>query len=442
MTNPLFNLAAKRKAGLLSGIPSFCCSNRFVIEAIFEQSKRFDDKVLIEATSNQVNQFGGYIGMKPADFRDYIYGIADKVGYDKSNIILGGDHLGPQPWQDLPESTAIEYSKELVRQCVLAGFTKIHLDTSMRVADDDRNLPLSNQTIAHRGAILMKTCEETFTELKNRQPDAVHPVFIIGSEVPIPGGAQQEEKMHVTSQEDFASTIEAYKKEFAQFGIADLFKYVIAVVVQPGVEFGDGDVHKYNRMDAYPLTQKLKEYPNLVFEGHSTDYQSAHSLREMVEDGIAILKVGPALTFAARRGLFALAKMEDELIDDADSRSHFIQVLDDVMVENPKDWKKYYHGTDKEIALARKYSYSDRCRYYMGDARVQKAIATLINNLKDVDIPMGMLEQYMPIQFIKVRDGRLAKTPEALVKDCVLVVIEDYNYATKHNYMISSIFNN
>jgi D-tagatose-1,6-bisphosphate aldolase subunit GatZ/KbaZ len=73
MTNPLFNLAAKRKAGLLSGIPSFCCSNRFVIEAIFEQSKRFDDKVLIEATSNQVNQFGGYIGMKPADFRDYIY---------------------------------------------------------------------------------------------------------------------------------------------------------------------------------------------------------------------------------------------------------------------------------------------------------------------------------------------------------------------------------
>jgi D-tagatose-1,6-bisphosphate aldolase subunit GatZ/KbaZ len=190
------------------------------------------------------------------------------------------------------------------------------------------------------------------------------------------------------------------------------------------------------------LTQKLKEYPNLVFEGHSTDYQSAHSLREMVEDGIAILKVGPALTFAARRGLFALAKMEDELIDDADSRSHFIQVLDDVMVENPKDWKKYYHGTDKEIALARKYSYSDRCRYYMGDARVQKAIATLINNLKDVDIPMGMLEQYMPIQFIKVRDGRLAKTPEALVKDCVLVVIEDYNYATKHNYMISSIFNN
>jgi len=442
MINPLFNLAKKRQAGLLSGIPSFCCSNRFVIEAIFEQSKRFDDKVLIEATSNQVNQFGGYIGMKPADFRDYIYRIADKVGYNKSNIILGGDHLGPQPWQNLPESTAIEYSKELVRQCVLAGFTKIHLDTSMRVADDDRNMPLSNQTIAHRGAILMKTCEEAFTELCQQQPDAVHPVFIIGSEVPIPGGAQQEEKMHVTSQEDFADTIEAYKKEFEQFGIADLFKYVIAVVVQPGVEFGDGDVHKYNRMDAYSLTQKLKEYPDLVFEGHSTDYQSAHNLREMVEDGIAILKVGPALTFAARRGLFALAKMEDELIDDATSRSHFIQVLDDVMVENPKDWKKYYHGTDKEIALARKYSYSDRCRYYMGDARVQKAIDTLMNNLKGVDIPMGMLEQYMPIQFIKVRDGKLAKTPEVLVKDCVLVVIEDYNYATKHNYMISSIFNN
>lgn len=442
MTNPLFNLARRRQNGLLAGIPSFCCSNRFAIEAILEQSKRFDDKVLIEATSNQVNQFGGYIGMKPADFRNYIYQIADDMGYDKNNIILGGDHLGPQPWQHLPESTAMEYSQELVRQFVLAGFTKIHLDTSMRVADDDRNQPLSNLTIARRGAILMKTCEQAFLEYQSCHPDAVHPVFIIGSEVPIPGGAQEEEKMHVTSPDDFVATIESYKYAFAQNGISDLFKYVIAVVVQPGVEFGDGEVHRYNRMDAFGLTEKLREYPDLLFEGHSTDYQSAQSLRQMVEDGIAILKVGPALTFAVRRGLFALAKMEDELIEDASSRSHFIQVLDDVMVENPKDWKKYYHGSEKYIALARKYSYSDRCRYYMGDTRVQKAIHTLLENLNAVDIPMGMLEQYMPIQFVKVRDGKLSKHPAALVRDCVLVVIEDYNYATKHNYMISSIFNN
>ena len=375
MTHPLFNLARRRQNGLIAGIPSFCCSNRFAIEAILEQSKRFDDKVLIEATSNQVNQFGGYIGMKPADFRNYIYQIADDMGYDKNNP---------------------DYS----------------------------------------------TIKAEFLEYQSCHPDAVHPVFIIGSEVPIPGGAQEEEKMHVTSPDDFVATIESYKYAFAQNGISDLFKYVIAVVVQPGVEFGDGEVHRYNRMDAFGLTEKLREYPDLLFEGHSTDYQSAQSLRQMVEDGIAILKVGPALTFAVRRGLFALAKMEDELIEDASSRSHFIQVLDDVMVENPKDWKKYYHGSEKYIALARKYSYSDRCRYYMGDTRVQKAIHTLLENLNAVDIPMGMLEQYMPIQFVKVRDGKLSKHPAALVRDCVLVVIEDYNYATKHNYMISSIFNN
>ena len=262
MLNPLIKLAQRRQQGLPAGIPSFCCSNRFVIESIFEQSKRFEDKVLIEATSNQVNQFGGYIGMKPADFRDYIYHIADEVGYDKANIILGGDHLGPQPWQNLPEKTAIEYSKELVRQCVLPGFTKIHLDTSMRVADDDRTVPLSNNTIAHRGAILMKVCEDAFLELQKQNPDAVHPVFIIGSEVPIPGGAQEEEGMHITSPDDFAATIDAYKTEFEKLGILELFKYVIAVVVQPGVEFGDGEVHKYNRIDAFPLTEKLKEYPN------------------------------------------------------------------------------------------------------------------------------------------------------------------------------------
>ena len=87
----------------------------------------------------------------------------------------------------------------------------------------------------------------------------------------------------------------------------------------------------------------------------------------MVEDGIAIIKVGPALTFAMREALFALAHIEDELIDDPEKRSNFIKVLDEVMVENPKSWKKYYFGSEKDVALDRKYSFSDRCRYLPED---------------------------------------------------------------------------
>lgn len=438
--NPLFGLVTKRQNGIFTGIPSFCSANKIVIEAILDQSKRFDDKVVIEATSNQVNQFGGYFHMTPFDFRDYVYKIAESINYDKSNIILGGDHLGPQPWQNLPEKEAMENSMELVRQTVMAGYLKIHLDTSMRVGDDDVNIPLSDDTIARRGAILMKVAEDAYQELLKNNPDAIHPVFVVGSEVPIPGGAQDEEKMKITKPSDFENTIIAYKRQFDKYDIADLWKYVIAVVVQPGVEFAEADIHKYNRLDSFKLCQKLKEYPDLVFEGHSTDFQSPEALKQMVEDGIAIIKVGPALTFAVREALFALSFMERELIEDDTKRAHFIEILEDVMLENPKDWKNYYKGTLKEQYFSRKYSYSDRCRYYFTQPRVEAAIEKLLNNMSMVDIPLGMLMQYMPMQYMKVRDGKLEKTPRELVKDSVVNIVEDYNYAVKRNYMVGSLF--
>jgi len=438
-TNPLFALVEKRKNGIFTGIPSFCSANKLVIEAILDQSKRFDDKVVIEATSNQVNQFGGYFHMTSAEFRDYVYGIADGIGYDKSNIILGGDHLGPQPWQNLPEAEAMANSKELIRQSVVAGFLKIHLDTSMRLGDDDPNVPLTDETIARRGAELMQVAEAAFQTRLAEDPDAVHPVFVVGSEVPIPGGAQSQEGLEITRPENFEHTLLAYRAAFDKLGIGGLLKYVIAVVVQPGVEFGESDIHKYSRYEARHLCDKLKGYPDIVFEGHSTDYQPPESLKEMVEDGIAIIKVGPALTFAVREALFALSYIERELIDDDSERAHFVEALEKAMMADPKDWRKYYKGTEKEQAISRKYSYSDRCRYYLCEPEVEAAIQKLFANLDALDIPMGMLKQYLPYQYIRVRDGRVQKKARELVKDNVVMIVEDYNYAVKRNYMVGSV---
>lgn len=441
MKNPLLNMVEKRQNGIHCGIPSFCSANRIVIEAVLEQAKRFDDCVLIEATSNQVNQFGGYIGMVPVEFKRYVYKIADKIKFDRSKIILGGDHLGPQPWQDLPEKEAMKNAKELVRRCVLAGYTKIHLDTSMRVADDDTSVRLSDDIIARRGAELLEVAEKAYQELLKKDKDAVHPVFVIGSEVPIPGGAKNDTgELEITTPEDFENTLLAYKKAFKQKNLEELWKYVIAVVVQPGVEFGDSEIVTYDRFKAHKLCMKLRQFPDIVFEGHSTDYQAPDKLREMVEDGIAIIKVGPALTFAVREALFALSMIEDELITDETKRSHFIDVLEDVMLENPKNWKKYYSGNELELHLARKYSFSDRCRYYFSDERVENATKILFKNLNRVKIPAHMIHQYMPLQYVKVRDGIIKPTPEELTKASVVAVVEDYNYAVKHNYMISSIF--
>lgn len=433
MKNPLASMIDKRAAGIHAGIPSYCTANELAIEAILGQALRFDSPVLIEGTANQINQFGGYTGMRPADFRDYVYTIAGRTRFDRERIILGGDHMGPLVWANLPASEAMANSRELLRQCVLAGFTKIHLDTSMKLADDPKNERLSDEVIAERGAELLEVCEEAYQELLAAKPGAMRPVYVIGSEVPIPGGAQEEDAgLQVTSVRDFEATLAAYRAKFEEHGIADRWEDVVAVVVQPGVEFGDKDIHPYYRQAARELCTALKNHPGIVFEGHSTDYQPAEKLREMVEDGIAILKVGPALTFKLREGLFALSMIERELVAEGD-RANFIETLERVMLANPSNWQKHYHGTDEEKRIARKYSYSDRCRYYFSQPELQASIAKLFANIDSVEIPAGLMSQFMPVQYRKVVDGRLVAKARNLAKDYVVECANDYNYAVNSN---------
>ena len=100
----------------------------------------------------------------------------------------------------------------------------------------------------------------------------------------------------------------------------------------------------------------------------------------MVEDGIAILKVGPALTFKLREGLFALSMIERELVAE-ERRANFIETLERVMLDKPANWQKHYHGTDEDKRIARKYSYSDRCRYYFSLPEIKSAINKLLANI-------------------------------------------------------------
>ena len=436
MKNPLLAMLERRNEGIKIGIPSYCTANDLVIEAILEQAKRFDEHVLIEGTANQINQFGGYTGMTPENFRDYVYEIADRVNFEHEKIILGADHFGPLVWSDLPADEAMKNSKELVRLAVLAGFTKIHLDTSMKLGGDSLNERLSDEVIAERGVTLLEECEKAYQELLKINPNAMRPVYIIGSEVPIPGGTQEEDAgLQVTSVKDFEATIATYKQKFEAHGISERWQDVIAIVVQPGVEFGDKDIHVYDRYAARDLCNALKSHSNLMFEGHSTDYQPAENLREMVEDGVGILKVGPALTFALREGLFALSMIERELIPE-EKRANFIDVLERVMLENPKNCQKHYHGSDEDKRIARKYSYSDRCRYYFSLPEIKSTIQKLFANIDSVEVPAGMLRQFMPRQYKLIRDGLLPMKAAALAKDSVVECVEDYNYAVKVNYKL------
>lgn len=432
MQNALTKIVTIQKSGKAVGIYSACSANSFVIEAVLKKGLEDNSCVLIESTANQCDQFGGYTGMEPIDFKNYVYEIADKLGFDKNKIFLGGDHLGPLTWTSLNEKEAMANSEVLIDAYVSAGFTKIHVDTSMKVADDDPNVRLSDETIARRGVHLVKVAENAYKKLLETNPNAVEPVYIVGSEVPIPGGSQAvvDEGVQVTKVEDFAATMNTFKDTFEKEGISDVWDRVLGIVVQPGVEEKDSGCTEYDRSKAVELAKAIRTIPDLVFEGHSTDYQTKIKLREMVEDGVAILKVGPGLTFAAREGLYALSFIEDEACKvNGKTPSNFREVLDAEMLKNDKHWKKHYHGTDAEIALKRKYSFSDRSRYYYSTDAVKAAIDTLLDNLKD-GCPLNLLSQFMPIQYTKVREGVLKNDPKELVLDRIGNTIDEYLYAT------------
>lgn len=430
--NPLKNIVRLQKAGKQVGIYSACTSNGLTLRACMQRAKETNTILLIEATANQVDQYGGYTGMKPADFMEFIKKLAAEEDLPMSQIILGGDHLGPLTFAHYDEEKAMAEASELIRQFVLAGFTKIHIDTSMKVASDDPDTRLSDEVISRRGAELAVVAENAYQELLKKNPDAIHPVYIVGSEVPIPGGSQQavDTGLQVTKVDDFKNTVNIFEKSFHEHGLDEAWKQVIGFVVQPGVEEKDAGCTPYDRSKAVDLMASIKEYPNFVFEGHSTDYQTKYALRELVEDGVGILKVGPGLTFAMREGLFALAYAEKEVYkDQPEKQSHFMEVLDEAMTKDPKYYAHHYHGTEAEIAYKRKFSFSDRCRYYMPQPEVVAAQEKLFENFKD-GVPLGVLSQFAPIAYTKVREGKLRNDPVSIVKDRVIHTVDEYLFAS------------
>jgi D-tagatose-1,6-bisphosphate aldolase subunit GatZ/KbaZ len=431
-TEILKDIVLDQHRGDLHGIYSICSSHPWVIDASLDQAGRDGSVVLIESTSNQVNQFGGYTGMTPRDFRDLVLFQSRERGISDERVILGGDHLGPIPFQAEDADTAMTKASDMVRRFVEAGFVKIHLDTSIPLGGETSIEPAR---VAERCARLCRVCEETYSGMtRGGRRASPAPVYIIGTEVPVPGGSDEvEEGVQVTSGEDFEETVRVTRDAFVREKLENAWDRVVAVVVQPGVEFGDRSISEYNRKDASHLGQKLRDYPNLVFEAHSTDYQTARKMREMVEDGFAILKVGPGLTYAFREAVFMLCAIEDELctIDSSIIRSNLLETVEDAMMHNPVYWQKYYDGSDMEQAYKRRYSFFDRIRYYWSEECVQASFKKLLHNIKNIGIPETLLSQFFPSQYRKIRDGELSSDPDDLLRDRVREVISDYAYAAR-----------
>ncbi len=419
----LTTMVEQHKRGKANGIYAVCSAHPLVLESAIRYAHANRTPLLIEATSNQVDQFGGYTGMTPADFRHFVCQLANSLDFPEEQLILGGDHLGPNRWQHLSAEQAMANADGLIKSYVASGFKKIHLDCSMSCLGDP--VPLTDAIVAERAARLAKIAEETCVE----QFGESDLVYVIGTEVPVPGGAHETlAELEVTTPDAARATLKAHRHAFEKLGLDAIWSRIIALVVQPGVEFDHTHIIDYQPQKAVALSKMVEAYDTLVFEAHSTDYQTPQSLRQLVKDHFAILKVGPALTFALREALFSLAAIEEELLP-AKACSGLRHVLESVMLDRPEYWQSHYHGDGNARRLARGYSYSDRVRYYWPDSQIDDAFERLVRNLAGEPIPLPLISQYLPLQYVKVREGDLSATPRELIMSHIQDILQQYHAA-------------
>jgi D-tagatose-bisphosphate aldolase class II non-catalytic subunit len=417
--NVLTDLAASRRRGSPEGITSVCSAHPLVIRAAARNAAKYSDTLLIEATCNQVNQFGGYTGMRPADFVVLVGRIAAEEGLPAERIIYGGDHLGPNPWRKESADPAMEKAEAMVRAYVSAGFRKIHLDASMGCAGEPA--ALDDATTAARAARLARVAEETASLAGGSMP-----VYVIGTEVPAPGGADHAiSNLEPTDPAAARRTIDIHRKVFADNGLAEAFSRVIALVVQPGVEFGNENVVLYDRTKAAGLTRLLDDAEQFVYEAHSTDYQGRDALRQLVEDGFPILKVGPQLTFVLREALYGLDLVASDFVPEYGDRPLY-HLMERLMLAEPYNWQGHYHGSPADRCWQRHYSLSDRIRYYWNHPDAEAAVARLLEVLRGRSVPATLMRQHLPS--FELYAGT-AFDPETLLILAVRRCLNDYRFA-------------
>lgn len=422
--NLVLDRIRRHKSGVPLGLYSVCCAHPLAIEAALVHARDSAGPALIEATSNQVNQEGGYTGLTPSEFVALVHEICERVGFPRERLVLGGDHLGPNTWQHLPAREAMIRSKVLVEQYLAAGFRKIHLDCSMACANDAT--PLTDEVVAERAADLCAAVEATW-----RRVGGEAPVYIVGTEVPVPGGAHESlDHLQVTSPEAAANTIEAHRSALEARGLAEVWPRVIGLVVQPGVEFSHREVVEYAPAKAVNLSAFIESQPTMVYEAHSTDFQSPACLEALVRDHFAVLKVGPAVTFALREALWALDHVEREWLG-ASRASGLRNVALSAMGADPRHWKKYYNGAGPQLGFEQQFSLSDRIRYYWPHAAVEKALQTMIENLDREPPPLALISQYLPQEYEAIRSGGLRYRARDLILHHICAVLKLYSQACR-----------
>lgn len=384
MPDILREIITRNRAGAPVAIPSVCTAHPQVLRACLAHAARRGQPLVVEATSNQVNQDGGYTGMRPADFHKFLSDMAETVGFPAARLVFGGDHLGPQAWRREPAGEAMAKARVMVADYVRAGFTKIHLDCSEGCAGEAPQV--GDALAAERAADLARVARDAASD-----PSGL--LFVIGTEVPPPGGARMDEAGDIppTRADSAAATLRAHHQAFVSAGLEPLWPQVGGLVVQPGVEFSPMQVHHLPPSRDPGFRAVLRDWPGICLEAHSTDYQHPRAFHRLAELGFAFQKVGPALTFVWREALYAL----DFLAHTAGwlEAPTLATVMEAEMLAQPGSWQGHYHAESGDLRLQRHFGLADRIRYYWPRPAAQAAVAWLFAAFDGRSLPEPFLAQ-------------------------------------------------
>ncbi|MFN3993371.1 MAG: class II D-tagatose-bisphosphate aldolase non-catalytic subunit [Tabrizicola flagellatus] len=448
----LRRIIARNRAGEAIAIPSVCTAHAQALEASLTLAEALDQPLVVEATSNQVNQDGGYTGLTPAGFIGFVWDIAARAGVSPSRLLFGGDHLGPQAWRHLPAGQAMDKAHRMVADYAAAGFTKIHLDCSEGCAGDSPQLP--DAVTATRSAALAATALA-------HAPDPAALLFVIGTEVPPPGGARARPpgghpppppanpaapppapprprpgpghprggaraddhgQIPPTTPESAAATLAAHRDAFRAEGIP--LDRIGGLVVQPGVEFSPMEVHHLPLARDPGLLSALADWPGLCLEAHSTDYQHPAAYPRLAELGFAFQKVGPALTFAWREALYALDTIRAQ--NGWASGPSLPDTMEAVMLANPTHWQAHVHGQTADSRTERHFGLADRIRYYWPAPAAEQAVARLLADLDDRRLPDPLLAAHFRAEEIALARESRHSLPRALALARVQTALRPY----------------
>ena len=379
----LLDIARDNRAGAATGVAAFRTANAEILRTIFRP-------ILIDASAGAVNLAGGYAGMTPSGFRNFLDIVAAGEGVDPARIVLGGSRLGPALWRDEPASIAMGRTVQLVEACVEGGYDKLHVDTSIPCVDDGT---LSIEARIARATILCQAAERAA---------AGRPLlYTISITNAAPAGT--------TTPADVHRLFELTERAFTAASIRPALERIVSVAV----DFGG-----FSTSPDFPglaaLAGTIFEVPYAVLEAASADYQDEAILRALLGSRVAILGIGPELGAAFRQAVVAMSHIEAWL---GGRPSGVLTLLETELT-----------GGGGDAPAPGLFALDDPARRHWAGPRLAAAVQRLFANIDAAAAPPGLLAQYVP-HLRQAGTGRLSLS-QRIVDSCVGPVVEKQRRAT------------